>query len=348
MKKLTLHTRNTVSSVEIPVDFIDCYMPEASAEALKVYLYLQRALLDPSVILSVQDMVDLFDVTQNKVLQALHYWEQQGVLSLDFSDGSLSDITLLPLPDRNARTQAPSVKAEKPEPLPANVRPIRQEAVQDAVPPVDLTELYRESGFADLLKLAEYLLKKQLTASQQRSLGACYLLLGKDPDLLEYLLEYCIDNGHTSFRYMEKVAQTWISEGYRSVEEVKEKTQQRSKTVYSIMKAFGLQNREPVQQELVFIKAWSEHFDLPVILEACGRTMSNLHMPDFKYTNAILDRWGALGVRSLQDVAELDVKREDGKKAGNGRKKASGQAPARSSAARLTDYDGLFAEYYSS
>lgn len=52
MKKLNLHSKAACAFVEIPVDFIDAYLPEAPEEALKVYLYLLRSSLDSSIILS--------------------------------------------------------------------------------------------------------------------------------------------------------------------------------------------------------------------------------------------------------------------------------------------------------
>lgn len=71
MKNLNLRSSINREFIEIPVEFIDQYMPIASTEALKVYLYLMRSVMDPSALLSVYDMADLFDVTPNRILQAL-------------------------------------------------------------------------------------------------------------------------------------------------------------------------------------------------------------------------------------------------------------------------------------
>ena len=43
MKKLNLRTKSHRQYIEIPVDFIDQYMPQASEGAVKIYLYLLRA-----------------------------------------------------------------------------------------------------------------------------------------------------------------------------------------------------------------------------------------------------------------------------------------------------------------
>ena len=40
--------------------------------------------------------------------------------------------------------------------------------------------------------------------------------------LLEYLAEYCAQNGHTSVRYLETVALNWHEKGIRTAEEAQE------------------------------------------------------------------------------------------------------------------------------
>ena len=40
-------------------------------------------------------------------------------------------------------------------------------------------------------------------------------------ELLEYLVEYCVQNGHISVRYMETVAMSWHEKGIRTALEAK-------------------------------------------------------------------------------------------------------------------------------
>ena len=337
MKKLILHSENDLTYIHLPVDFIDLYMPEASAEALKVYLYLLRASSDPSILLSVQDMTDLFDVTQNRVIQALRYWADCGLLSLEEKDGEIAGITLLPVPSQAAPVQAAAPKA------------VREEAQQPAsapeksaeAPAIDLQALLSDEGFTEILSLAEFYTKKSLSSSQQNALASCYVLLGRKSDITEYLVESCIDNGHTSFRYMEAVAKRWNAEGYQTLDEIKAAAAFRNETVYKVLKALGIR-RDPVASEEATILGWAKTFDLPVILEACSRTMQNLHMADFKYVNGILNRWKDAGVHSLQDVAELDVLHEDKKKSEKTRTPAQSFKGIET---RGTDYDKLFSGF---
>ena len=363
MKKLSLRSRIANEFLEIPVDFIDAYMPAAPADYVKVYLYLMRAALDPSILLSVNDMADLFDVTPNKVTQALSYWEAEGLLSLDFSDGELSDITILPYKSASAPAQpVQSVPAEvlsvKPEAnvpvsvprvsAPAVSAPEVTEAAPEPERPYDYSALADDENFSEILSVAEFYLKKPMTPLQRESLGFCYLLFDRDTEIVEYLLEYCIERGHYSFHYIEAVAKGWKEEGLTTLPAIRAASEKRNSTVFSIMNAFGLGNRMPVKDETDYIENWTESFDLPIILEACSRTMSAIHTPSFKYADSILASWKKNGVHDKKDIDALEQKhREQAKKVPEKAEKQSKNA-FRNFEGRNTDYNSLIASYYES
>lgn len=346
MKKLSLRTKDSGSSFEIPVEFVDRYMAEASGLSLKVYLYLLRAALDPSILLSVDDMAELFDVTPNKVTVALHYWAEKGLLSLDYSNGELSDILLLPVSGKDPKEPS-EISPEKivAKGTPSSTSPKAPVKNASAGPVLDLTALLSDEGFSDILSLAEYYLKKPVTSTMREALGTVYIELDGKADLVEYLLEYCIDRGHTSPHYIKSVAKGWKEEGLTSIEAIRKKNAVRNKSVYGVMSAFGIKNREPVPSETDYILSWTSDFELPIILEACRRTMDTIHTPDFKYTNSILSRWKEAGVKSLSEIEPLDKAHASAK-----RKSGAAPLPVKKTAfhnfpERHTDYDAIFAEY---
>ena len=130
MKKLSLRSEAEKLYIEVSADFIDLFMPEASEEELKVYLYLKRALMDPSILLSLHDMADLFDVTPKKILQALLSWEEKGVLSLEYADGEVCGITLLS-EDKKKEEKREDIPAEaNVSRIPDNIMPLKKPVKQ--------------------------------------------------------------------------------------------------------------------------------------------------------------------------------------------------------------------------
>ena len=321
MKNLRLYSEAEYEYVEVPVSFIDTFMPEASEEELKVYLYIKRALMDSSVLLSLQDMADLFDVTPKKVLQALLSWEKKGVLSLSWSDGELSGITLLKekpasyasagreteSESRSSTAPAPAVPARE---MPDNVmqlpKPEKKAAAPDVPMPTDLSVLDTDEQFAEILSLAEYLTKMPINWRMREALGTSYLLFDRDPDVVEYLIEYCVEQHRSSAAYILSVARGWKKEGLSDLQEIRDTTAARNHNVYSIKKAFGIRNRELVRDELDYIEKWLKLYDLPMVLEAIRRTMEQADKPSFKYADSIIQAWAASGVKTLEDAEARD------------------------------------------
>ncbi len=354
MKKLNLYSETEYKVVEIPVEFIDTFMPEASEEELKVYLYLLRAFRDPSILLSLHDMADLFDVTPKKVSQALMSWEEKGVLSLEYSDGELSGITVR---QGNGHPAAGHPKAEKPAQksrVPDNVMQLPKQDKKQPAPetaaPVDLSVLDNDANFEEILALAEYLMKGPVNWRLRDALGNCYLLFDKDMDIAEYLVEHCVEQGRIAPSYFLTVARNWKKEGLSSLQEIKEASSGRNKTVYSIKKALGIKNRELVSDELDYIESWTKVFDLPMILEACRRTVEHSDKPSFKYTDSILKAWENSGVKTLKDAEEEDEKFRSEKK--QDQKKDSPRKSRKTSfhnfSERHTDFDALVDDFLES
>ena len=346
MKKLSLRSRLSNGFLEIPVDFIDTYMPQASSEALKVYLYLLRSALDPSILLSVSDMADLFDVTPNRILSALSYWESQHLLKLDYEAGELSDITILPmtaaLPEKTAEKSEEAPKAVSAE-LPVNVTPL---PAKDSSPVMDPSVLYGDPQFDELLGVAERYFKRPLTPTQRDSLGVCCLMFDRQYDVIEYLLEYCLDQGKNSFRYIEAVARGWKEDGLKNLSEIRAASSRRKKSVYSVMSAYGLRDRQPSPKEEDMINGWSADFELPVILLACERTMNAIHTPSFQYTDSILASWKKAGVRTENDVAQLDEKYRSMQKKDSGQTVKRSQNSFQNFEQRNTDLNALVSGFY--
>ena len=161
----------------------------------------------------------------------------------------------------------------------------------------------------ELLFVFESYLKKALSATDMNTILYWYDGLSFSADLIEYLAEYCISKGHTSLRYMDKVALSWHEAGITTVEQAKENAATHSKAYYTVMKALGINGRNLVEQEIAYVDRWYKEyaFDLDLIKEACRRTIAATHQPSFEYTDTILTNWHKNQVHNMTDVAKLDA-----------------------------------------
>lgn len=171
--------------------------------------------------------------------------------------------------------------------------------------------------------------------------------LGLSADLIEYLLEYCVSHNHKSIRYIEKVAIAWAEEGITTVEQAKRSNSRYNKEYFTILKALGITNRNPVETEITLMDTWLKTycFSMEIIQEACNRTVLQTGQASFQYTDKILEGWKKKEVKTLDDIRSLDdehQKRRQSKKAAS-RKPAAPASNNRFNNFEQREYD--FSEY---
>lgn len=302
MAPLTLTSTYTSNETSISNIFLDTYMPSANGEFVKVYLYLLRMFSDPKhAPATLADVADTLNHTEGDVIRALKYWEKMGLLTLGYTGDYPTNITLLPI-ENNAvydGADTPSSDCVLRESSPT----IEHSYVPAKASPEAKEELRQ------ILFVAEQLLGKTLTTTDTNTIIYIYNELNFSEELLEYLLEYCVSNEKRSLRYIEKVAISWHEEGITTVNAAKNHHEIHSKNIYSIMKAFGLDDRKPGKPELDFISKWYDKygFERDVIVEACNRTIQALHKPSFEYADTILANWKKNNVHTLSDLEAIDA-----------------------------------------
>ena len=85
---------------------------------------------------------------------------------------------------------------------------------------------------------------------------------------------------------------------------------------------------------------WFNEYDftLDIIVEACNRTIRQIHQPSFEYANKILRQWNKNGVSSLDDVKRLDQIRTEEQQRRAEQKEAALSQPAKSSGNRFNNF----------
>lgn len=300
MKKLTLTNRAQSNTTLLENEFIDRYMTKANGEYVKVYLLLLRHSSEPEDSLTVSRIADLLDHTEKDVIRALNYWKKQGLLEYE-TDSETGSSSV-------SGTVAPAL-----EPVPAAELPyvsnVSETGSISAAAVPNLQQYKSRKEFKELLFVAEQYLGKTLSANDINTITYFYETLQMSTDLIEYLIEYCVENGHKSIHYIQKVALSWTERNITTVEEAKAGTLMYNRNCYSVLNAFGIKGRAPAASETAYIKKWNEEyaFTLDIILEACNRTMNAIHQPSFDYTDSILRSWRDKNVRHLKDIDLLDA-----------------------------------------
>ena len=347
----TIHLR-ALSSSQVTVlsnIFIDQYMPGAGGEFVKVYIYLLRLLADPSASVCLPLLADRLNCTEGDISRALKYWSNEGLLILETDpSGELTGITLTePSPDTQMELTATvsvpqsalaatapisqtvsAATVSVPQSALAATAPISQTVSAatvstpqpdtapsrsaSALTPARIKELKENEDVAQLIYICEQYLGKTLTPTDTRKILFFYDELKMSVDLIDFLIQYCVGRGHKSMRYIETVAMAWSKEGITTVEMAKDSTSRYGKDYFTILKAMGITNRNPVDSEIVMMDTWLKDygFSMDMIQEACSRTIMQTGQPSFQYAHKILTGWFKKGALTQEAVHALDVQHQ--------------------------------------
>ena len=325
-------------------EFIDTYMAAANGEYVKVYLYVLRHQGED---ITIELIADALNHTESDVRRALSYWKKAGVLTAseqgqpvqgepvrpesgghtftrgqDGGQAAVPDLRVEPFQRETGTAGRAEVRGmtgmREPAVVqePAVVRERTETTGQeDGCIPVYSTEqvnrLAQDEEFSQLLYIAQKYMNKVFTPRDCQVFAYLYEGLSMSSELLEYLVEYCVQNGHISVRYMETVAMSWHEKGIRTALEAKDYSASYSRDSFAVMKAFGINSRKPAAPEQKLMDKWFRDygFSREVVLEACSRTITAIHNPSFQYADKILSDWQKAGIRGLTDIKDLDAKR---------------------------------------
>ena len=321
--------------------FIDQYMPKANGEFVKVYLYLLRATGSGAGIATISEIADHFSNTEADIVRALNYWASEGILQVQTgADGQIAGINLcsLAVSDMQAaqnNLQNNVVNNTAQNNLQSNVvnnavqnisgadsqvqdsvvKKLKSQAADKAAPSQkeytldEIKEFRKNPDISELFFIIETYLKHTLSSTDTNMVLYWLDELHFSTDLVEYLVEYCITKGHSSLRYMNKVALGWADAGIKTVDQAKDDAAAHSQIYYSVMKALGITGRNLVDSEMSLINKWvGEYgFDIELVKAACSKTISAIQKPSFEYTDSILTNWRKKDVHTLKDVEVLDA-----------------------------------------
>lgn len=300
MTKLTLTNYALGNTTVLENEFIDQYMVKANGEYVKVYLLLLRHRNRPDGMMSVTEMADILECTENDVRRALKYWKKQELLDYcEHAEAGTSPSLLHTEAALNTGESDTVPKdgacADVSEPAGANIQQYRSR--------------HERKEFKELMFVTEQYLGKTLSSVDIEMITYFYDTLHMSAELIEYLIEYCVENGHKSMHYIRKVALSWHDQKITTVSDAKSSTVLYNKNCYSVLNAYGIKGRAPAASETAYIRKWNEEygFSLDLILEACDRTMNTIHQPNFEYTDTILRNWLDKNVHHRKDVDALDM-----------------------------------------
>lgn len=332
MSDVKIHTSDGRQVTCVPNAFIDRYMRDANGEYVKVYLYLLRCLEDRHMDLSLPSIADHLDLTEKDVRRALSYWESVLILRLEYNaKDQLTGICMLNLQEKENVLFDADRMSDPVSPV-TDPGTGKYPSINDrpAYSPEQINAFSADESVRELLYVAQTYFGRPLTHKEIETILYWKDSLHFSSELIEYLIEYCIDNSHSSIYYMDRIALSWAEKKILDPQEAKKQNEIRSSVYRTVMNEFGIKNRSMAASEQEHLQHWvcDLKFDEEIVAEACRRTISNISRPSFEYANSILNSWYRQGVSSRADIMQLDARYMEQKKTSSDSQKTGGQTLA--------------------
>ncbi len=263
----------------------------ADAVQLRVLLWLAS---DLSLTEKPVQLARLCDCDQKAARDAVRYWVEQGVLLKDGAEKLEAAVPAM------AEVREPVEKKTK--------KPVLRRA--DELPNYSTTELAELLEKRDGLRLvvdeAQRIIGKMFNPSEMNVLVGMldYLAISEEGILM--ILAHCKKIGKTNLRSIEKYA---ISLADREITEP-QALDEEFRTVEAmhsfegeIRTIFGMKSRALTAKESKMLRAWVTYgYGVDVIRQAYEITVNATGEPSLPYANAILERWHAEGLNTLDDI----------------------------------------------
>lgn len=283
--------------------FINDYMPMANGTYVKVYLLGFKYAHDKDIKIEVTNSTisKHLDIPLEDVLRAWDFWEEKGIIIKEENNDKINyKVKFLNLKQLFIKNNV-NMFTQKHE---------SKEPKNDKFTTKDLIEANQMPVINNMFNSIDYIMRRQTSPAEKKIILEWIHEYNMNPDVIEKAFFYSGEKkGIRKMNYVEGILKNWYSEGITNLEAVMEKMKAEDENFYNeqqIMKSLGLQNRPIRVDEKKIIEKWFKeyNFSLEIILKGC-ETDKNVK-PSINYVNGTLTNWFENGVKTLDDIHNLN------------------------------------------
>ena len=301
-----LHMGPWNSVFAVPTALVDRYLKLAGKEQLQVLLWMLR---HGGEAFSPEALAQELALDQDAVLDALDYWQQEGLLA-----NREGQLTPAAQPEAPQAPAAPKAPAQAPG-LPPKRRLVRPDTQHLAA------RMGESEEIRFLMQEAQATFGKTISPAMAATLLAMCDDYGLPVEVVVMLLHYAKDVGKTGTAYLDSVARDWAESGVFTLEAAEKKLQEleeHRQAWAKVQSAAGLPRRAPSRKEEDAAYRWVYQwkFTGEMLRAAYERCVDNTGKFNISYINKILEGWHKQGARNLQEVEALEAKKKEEREQG--------------------------------
>lgn len=290
---------------------------DADATQLRVLLWLAA---DLSLAQKPKQLAKLAECDAKQAVEAIGFWQSRGVLIHETD--ALAAIPVLAQP-----TEQPFVSADENKKSEKHKEKHAKKHLQraDELPVYTSSELAalmeERASVRELVNEAQQIVGKMFNPGEINILIGMLDYLGIGEEGILMILSYCKKTSHKklTMRAIEKFAFSLVDRGISDPAALEEEFRV-LEALHSfegkIRSMFGIKNRELIESEKKAIRKWASYgYTVDIVRRAFELDVKATREPSFPYTGAILERWNAEGLRTLEAI-DASIAERQAKKAG--------------------------------
>lgn len=269
------------SKTEIDNIFLNDYLPFAQPEFVVVYIYGLYLCNSTSFDNTIENFSKVLNMSENDVIGAFEYWEEQGLVRLLRTDPL--QVTYIPL---------------------KNV--------------LSATKLFKPDKYAVFNQQANDIFQGKRSISKHEY-GEYYDFLERyhfEQEALLMIMKYCVETKKSAvgYNYILTVAKNWASEGVTTTAQVEERLktfEDKVSDITEIFNAVGLK-RAPYIEERALLNKWQNDygFNLDVILYVC-KNIKKKYSFSFEKADTLLTKYYEMKLLSILEIENFEKDKKD-------------------------------------
>lgn len=282
------------SSTEIPDMFFTEYLPEASGNSIKVYLYM-LFLSKYNKEIKINDLSKTLSLDFPDVQDAIKYWEEKGVLVKKTDGYVLADIQEIEL----LKLYTPKVTSSPEDAIKNSQSQARARVI----------EIINSQFFSGVMSPSWY-----------NDIDLWFNKYGFDGQVMLALFNYAYDKRALHRNYIQATADAWSKNNITTFNELDsyfEKQEKRGSINSEIAKKLNLRRSLTSYEEEDIVK-WTENYGYPMeIIEVALKKASSNNKVRFDYIDTLLTDWHSKDLHSVEEVESYlsSIKDKEKKKA---------------------------------
>ena len=267
------------SCTKLPDVFFSEYLPQASGDFIKVYLYI-LFLSKYGKDIKMNDLAKKLNLSFPIIQEALKFWEDSGAVTkkgTGFIVNNLQEIELRKLYKPNVALSIEDIEKN-----------------QKNETRVKLVETINNSFFQGIMSPSWY-----------ADIDLWFNKFGFDEQVMMALFNYCFQRSALHRNYVQVVAEAWAKHNVKTFSDLEayyQKQEAAQKIEKAIQKKLGI-SRPLTEYEKGYIQKWTEDFgyDLSIIEIALKKTTSKTTI-SFDYLDKLITSWHDSDLKTSDDI----------------------------------------------